>query len=67
MNERTSGAARTGAADQAESAVETMADDRDVPLFVDMDGVLIHADSTTEAAFALIRKTRPAPWRCPGG
>jgi hypothetical protein len=28
----------------------------DVPLFVDMDGVLIHTDTTAEATFALIRK-----------
>jgi phosphoserine phosphatase len=35
-------------------------DDRDdVPLFVDMDGVLIHTDITVEALFALIR-ARPA-------
>jgi len=28
----------------------------DIPLFVDMDGVLVHTDTTVEAAFALIRK-----------
>jgi hypothetical protein len=38
----------------------------DVPLFVDMDGVLVHTDTTAEGAFALIRKN-PAyalalPW-----
>ena len=73
MNERASedrqpasGEPRTGDVDPAEGVGEPAERHRDAPLFVDMDGVLVHTDTTVEAAFALIRKN-PAyalalPW-----